>query len=128
MLRDLRDDSFLKLDIKELLSFIVGVLVDYDPVTGKTQLDSIEFPENFELYWSMEVDSIRVPSDSFIRAVWSELVEEQNISIRDRKTVSKCYCCIELRSLISKVSVCFSVVLVRSHSVLIRPSCRIRCL
>lgn len=102
MLRDLRDDSFLKLDIKELLSFIVGVLVDYDPVTGQMQLDSIEFPEILELYRSMEVDSIRVPSDSYVRAVWSELVEEQNISIRDRKTVSKCDRCIELRSLIRK--------------------------
>jgi hypothetical protein len=100
----LRDDSFMRMDVKEALSFIVGVLVDYDPVTGQAQLDSVEFPEILELFRNLEgPSSVSPPSDAFVRNVWKELIEERALSIRVRKTVSKCDRCIELRTLTRQV-------------------------
>ena len=102
--KSLREESFLKLDVKEALSFIVGVLVDYDPVTGQAQLDSIEFPEILEFFRGLEGPStISPPSDAFVRNLWKDIVEERKLSIRMRKTVSKCCRCIELRTLIRQV-------------------------
>ncbi len=86
------------------MDYIVSVLIDFDPVTGQGQLDSIEFNEILELYKSLDGgDCIKQPSDSYIRKVWADLVEDRQISIRDQKTVSKCGKCIELRTLIRTV-------------------------
>ena len=100
----LRDDSFLRMDVKEALSFIVNVLVDYDPVTGQAQLDSIEFPEILELFRSLEgTSTVSPPSDAFVRNLWKEVIDERQLSIRVQKTVSKCDRCIELRTLTRQV-------------------------
>ena len=97
------------MDVKESLTFIVGVLVDYDPVTGQEQLDSVEFPEILELFRALEgSSSISRPSDAFVRGLWKQIIEERKLSIRVRKTVSKCDRCIELRTLVRQVH-CYSL-------------------
>ena len=89
--------------VKEDLAFMVTLLSDTDPVTGQVQLDSITFSEVFELYEQFNADCAVLPSRAHVHSVWEVFLDESGISIRDRKTVSKCDKCVRLRDAIRRV-------------------------
>ncbi len=97
-------DSSLAIEIIQELTFIINVLGDYHPVTGQLQLDTITFSEVWEIYQAERVHTI-LSSRSQVRRLWTRCIDDLKVSIREKKTISKCSRCIELRSEIKLV--CF---------------------
>jgi hypothetical protein len=102
--QDLHDSSALQRQTREDLAFIANLLSDVDPVTGQVQLDSITFSEVFELFARLNGDAVILPARSYVHSIWTSVVKQSALSIRDVKTVSKCDRCIQLRSAIQNVS------------------------
>ena len=101
---ELDESSALEAQTRGDLAFIVNLLSDIDPVTGQVQLDSITFTEVFELFARLNGDSVILPARSYVHSIWTSVVKQSSLSIRDVKTVSKCDRCIQLRSDIQNVS------------------------
>ena len=102
---ELQEASTLDRNTREELTFISNLLSDVDPVTGQVRLDSITFTEIYELFLRLQNgDSSILPARSYVNRIWDEVVQQNSISIRDIKTVSKCDRCIYLRASIQNVS------------------------
>ena len=103
--QSLRERSTLRQQAVDDLSFIINLLSDTDPVTGHVQLDSITFSEVFKLYTRLNWNAnVVLPARSYVHKIWTSLILEKSLSIRDSKTVSKCDRCIQLRTSIQNVS------------------------